>query len=455
VAFIEAAKLATGFIKQWLDYQTYIRELPGLSVGIDIDGETVFKQSFGYSDVESRTAATPDTLYRIASHSKLFTASAIMRLFSEQKLRLDDPVCQHLAWFTSSNDQNLEHVTIRQLLSHSSGMNRDGDTAHWTDDRFPSLEEIKQQTASGLSSFDVLEHWKYSNMGFTILGQVIEAVTGQTYEDAVRELVIEPMELKNTFADIESRRENDHATGYGRKLPRQDREPMAHVRAGVMNAATGFSSNVTDLIQFYRHHQLGNDSFLADRHKREMQRPQFIDGQFKWGLGFELGNSSGQDYVGHGGGYPGFITYSLLCQQHKLVVVVLSNALNPFPQEIALGLLDLLVCVADNESRLIAETDTDTDWLDSISGLYATRWGVNLFQRMGNRMVIAAPDALRPSTVMGLGVQKGTTFRWVTGPQNGPFGESHRVIEARGEVQWHRGASIAYPFSTDYQSHLE
>ena len=124
--------------------------------------------------------------------------------------------------------------------------------------------------------------------------------------------------------------------------------------------------------------------------------------------------------------------------------------MNPFPQEIALGLLDLLVCVADNESRLIAETDTDTDWLDSISGLYATRWGVNLFQRMGNRMVIAAPDALRPSTVMGLGEQKGTTFRWVTGPQNGPFGESHRVIEARGEVQWHRGASIAYPFSTDY-----
>ncbi|MFT5561721.1 MAG: CubicO group peptidase (beta-lactamase class C family) [Candidatus Azotimanducaceae bacterium] len=450
MAFKDAALLATAFIDQWLNYQTYIRELPSLSVGIDIDGQTVFKKSFGYSNVEKNQVATPETLYRIASHSKLFTASAIMRLFAAGRLRLDDPIKQHLDWFSSAADKNLEHVTIRQLLSHSSGMNRDGQTAHWADDRFPNLDEIKQQTDLGLSSFETGEHWKYSNMGFTILGQVIEAVTGQTYENAVRALVIDPMGLKNTAPDIEPGREADHATGYGRKLPRQEREPLEHVRANVMNSATGFSSNVTDLIQFYRHHQLGNEAFLSDRDKREMQRPQFIDDAYKWGLGFELGNSSGMDYVGHGGGYPGFITYSLLCQQHKLVIVVLSNALNPFPQEIAFGLMDILNVVAANESKLTEPTGIDTAWLDKISGLYTMRWGNSLFQRIGNRMVMATPDVLRPSMAMSIGEQDGRDFRWVSGMQNGVFGESHTVDEQDGKVLLRRGALTLEPFDLDY-----
>jgi CubicO group peptidase (beta-lactamase class C family) len=442
LAFKDSAKLATGLIDRWLEYQTYIRELPSLSVGIDIDGETLFKKSFGYANVESKTPATPETLYRIASHSKLFTASAIMRLFAAGKLRLDDPISQHLAWFRSENDSNLEHITIRQLLSHSSGMNRDGNTAHWIDDQFPSLDDIKQQTQSGLSSFQTVEHWKYSNMGFTILGQVIEAVTGQSYEEAVSELVVDAIGLESTAPDFEPGRKDQHATGYGRKLPGQEREPQEHVQARVMNAATGFSSNVTDLIKFYRHHQFGNESFLADRHKREMQRPQFIDGLFRWGLGFELGNSSGLEYIGHSGGYPGFITFSLLCQQEKLTIVVLCNAITPFPEEIALGLVDILKVVSEQEAKLTSEVDTDPAWLDRISGFYASRWNHDLFQRIGNRMILMVPDVLRPSTAMTLCEQDGRKFTGVSGMQGAAvFGESFEVEKSDNKVTLRRGAA--------------
>ena len=453
MAFIDTARMATGLIDRWLDYQAYYREIPGMSVGISVGDETVFSKGYGWANVADKVPATPQTLYRIAPHSKLFTASAIMRLMEAKQLRLDDTIAEHLPWFQSDSDKNLEHMTIRQLLSHSSGMNRDGQTAHWADDRFPDLDEIKAQTREGHSSFDVLEHWKYSNMAYTILGQVIESVTGEPYETAVKRLVVEPMGLKSTAPDIEADRLNDHATGYGIKLPRQEREPLAHVHANVMNSATGFSSNVEDLLTFYQHHLYGNEDFLPDRLKREMQRLQFEDGMSKWGLGFALVEFGRYKTAGHGGGYPGFITYSMLNQEHKVVVVVLTNALNQFPQEIAGGLLGLLGTLHKMEG-ILTEGDVDTARLDAISGFYSHRWGPSLYQRVGNRMMMLGGPAtafLQPGMVMLLGEQTDVdTFRWVKGPQNGPFGETSKAVEDADGITWHEGDTVLRPFAFDY-----
>ena len=440
MAFIDSARMAVDFIERWLDYQVYIREIPGLSVGINVDGETLLERGYGWADLASRTPATPTTLYRIASHSKLFTASAIMKLYEQGRLRLDDPVVQHLDWFHADNDPNLAHVTLRELLSHSAGMNRDGTTAHWLNDEFPTLEEVKSQTVNGLSSFALLEHWKYSNMGYTILGQVIESVTGQTYEDAVRELVVVPMGLTDTAPDIEPGRVADHATGYGRKRPREEREPLKHVHARVMNSATGFSSNVPDLIRFYRYHLFGDETFLPDRLKREMQRPQFLDGPVRWGLGFALGTVDGFKMAGHGGDYPGFITFSGVYQQHKLVIVLLTNAFNPYPQKLVNGIIDILNFVSINSATFSKDEQVDTAWLDEISGFYYDRWGTRLFQRVGNRMVLAAPDLLKPSMGMLVGEQSDRNhFKWVQGPKNGPFGESHEVVKDDGQIALTKG----------------
>ena len=101
MSFKESSHACIGLIDRWLDYQTYIKEIPSVTVGIDVEGETIFKKSYGYKDLEDREKATPEMLYRIASHSKLFTASAIMRLFAAGRLRLDDPVREHLDWFLS------------------------------------------------------------------------------------------------------------------------------------------------------------------------------------------------------------------------------------------------------------------------------------------------------------------------------------------------------------------
>jgi CubicO group peptidase (beta-lactamase class C family) len=446
----DAAKASIELISKWLQFQVYKRELPGLSVGVFVEDETLLVKSFGYKNVETHQKATPGTLYRIASHSKLFTASAIMKLFAEGKLRLDDRISDHLEWFHSSRDPNMAHVTIRHLLSHSSGLNRDGVTAHWDNDDFPDADRIREQVKGGLSSFEVGEHWKYSNMGFTILGMVIEAVTGSTYEAAIRDKVLGPMGLRNTRPDFDSNTLPLHATGYGRKFPGRSAYAFEHVHANAMNSATGFSSNVADLIQFYRFHLPGNEAFLPDRDKREMQRIQFQENEYTWGLGWSIEEIDGKKIIGHSGGYPGFLTRSFMEPESKIIVVVLTNSLEALPAEFARGIYQIIQYAFRNKTELSAGDKDDPALCDEIAGFYGNRWGVVLFDRLDGKLVAISPEDLDPAMLAARYTYLGKNrFIQSAGSHNGGFGE---VIEAvkdtdLGVINLKKGESVLEPFA--------
>src|SRR5690606_7646943 len=106
----------------------------------------------------------------------------------------------------------------------------------------------------------------------------------------------------------------------------RERPAIEHVPARVMNSATGFSSNVDDLLRWYQAHRFGSGELLHDRSKREMQRLQFEGPETRWGLGFSLASHGGLEFATHGGGYPGFITYSGIEQANGIAIVVLTNA---------------------------------------------------------------------------------------------------------------------------------
>jgi D-alanyl-D-alanine carboxypeptidase len=448
----ESAKASVGLIKDWLQFQVYKKELPSMSVGIFVEDETVLLESFGYKNLQTKEKATPQTLYRIASHSKVFTATVIMKLFANGELRLDDRISDHLEWFRSENDPNMAYVTIRHLLSHSSGMNRDGLTAHWDNDTFPDKDQIKQQAEDGLSSFEVAEHWKYSNMGFTILGQVIESVTGKSYEEAVEEIVLKPMGLKDTHPDFDDTTLPLHATGYGRKFPGKSVEAFDHVHARVMNSATGFSSNVEDLIQFYRYHMPGNESYLSDRDKREMQRVQFQEKAYSWGLGWSVESVGNDRFVGHAGGYPGFLTNSFMVPESKIIIIVLTNSLDALPAEIGKGIYGVLSFARANNEEPGAdkpEIEDDKQLCDEISGYYASRWAVTQFSQLNGKLVEIYPEALSPSTLASRYTYLGDNrFKQTHGGQNGGYGE---VLEAvknpeTGEINLVMGENVLKPF---------
>src|SRR5258705_8167889 len=162
----------------WMEGQIAYRGLPGIVVGVVSDQELVWRKGFGFADINAKLPMTPATTFRMASHSKMFTAIAIMQLREEGKLRLDDPVAKYLPWFKSKPAGDDDGpITIEQLLSHSSGLQREaGD--HWTSYEFPTADDLRRLYADRQAAFAPSVRWKYSNLAFSIVGMVTEQVTG-------------------------------------------------------------------------------------------------------------------------------------------------------------------------------------------------------------------------------------------------------------------------------------
>lgn len=445
-------KQALHLIDKWLDYQTYFKEIPGVSVGIFVEDEIIFRKEYGYANIKDKIKLTDQHLFRIASHSKLFSATAIMKLYHEDKLSIDDKVSKYLPWFTSDKDKNMGQVRIRHLLTHSSGMSRDGNTAHWNTYKFPVIEEIKAQVKEGISFFETSEILKYSNFGYTLLGQIIEAVAGQNYSEYIQKEILIPLEMKNTIIDVDETNLTKHATGYKRKFPKQEREIFEHVSANVMNSATGLSSTVEDLIKFYRAHIFGNESLFPDYIKREMQRIQFKSKLADWGLGFNVANLLELKIVGHGGGYPGFITQSGLIQEDKIIIVVLTNAVDGPARILLESIVRIFGHLTKKKEEFQPKQDETIQNMKDIVGFYDSDWGTSLFSQIGPRLVLIAPGADNP--VVALQIYKHDEGYKFTAPKELPFASPGQKIEfldgPDGEkvfIDSHGGKSKRYKFS--------
>src|SRR3989344_5811399 len=173
-------------LERWLDYQRYQERWPGISIGIVLKDKTIFKKGYGFANIEHKTKATDLTCYRIASISKIFTGIAIMQLIEQSKLNLSDKVVKYLPWFTSENEPKLKNISVKSLLNHTANITRDGTTLHWDNDKFPNVEELKREISKGITVILDNNKWKYSNFGYSILGSIIEKVSGMTYEEFIQ-----------------------------------------------------------------------------------------------------------------------------------------------------------------------------------------------------------------------------------------------------------------------------
>jgi CubicO group peptidase (beta-lactamase class C family) len=181
--------------------QIAYRGLPGIAVGVVSDQELVWSAGFGYANVAEKTPMTPTTKFRMASHSKMFAAIAIMQLREQGKLRLDDPVSKYLPWFTAKPAGDDDGpITIEQLLSHSSGLQREaGD--HWTSYEFPTADELRRLYADRQAAFAPSVRWKYSNLAYAIAGMVTEQVSGEKWADYVDRNIFKPLGMNSSSVD--------------------------------------------------------------------------------------------------------------------------------------------------------------------------------------------------------------------------------------------------------------
>lgn len=388
----QAAKL----IDCWLDYRVYISEIPGLAFGLVHEDGTIFKNTYGYADLAKKIAVTSQTCFRIASISKIFTAIAIMQLAEQDKLQLDDKVSKHLKWFRSRKDHNTEKITIRQLLSHSSGLTRDGYTSHWESDRFPTPKEIQKQIADGASIFKPVERFKYSNFGYAILGEIIFKVSGKTYAQYIQENILDRLQLHHTSVELTERTKKLLARGYSKKLPRGKRNIFPQTSTQALAPAAGLISNLDDLCVFLSAQLPGNMTLLTDTSKREIQRIQWVrEGKtIHYGLGYEIWKDQSKQLYGHGGGFPGYLTYVRMDAKYKVGIVLLSNAIDSNIWLLMDGAYKAIHYLL--EQLETSKQERRVPNLRKYEGTFSGRWGETTTIGLNNRLYAYSPGYFDP-----------------------------------------------------------
>lgn len=421
----------------WLDGQLEYRGLPGVVVGVVSDQELIWAQGFGYANVDEERPMAPDTRFRMASHSKLFTATAIMQLREQDRLRLDDPVEQYLPWMSfqkSAADDPL--ITIEHLLTHSSGLPREAGS-HWSDFDFPTATEVRALMSDREAAFSPEVRWKYSNLAYTLAGMVVEQVSGQSWADYLRENIFNPLGMDDSSVD---QPDPMLATGYGIRTPSAPRTVYPFIDARGMAAATGLTSTVEDMAKFvsaqFREGYRGGDRLLSTASLREMHRVRMLETTWAsgQGIGFSVRRRDGKLYVGHGGGYPGYTTNTSIHLDSKTGVIVLTNTNDSNPAQIARELMDSVgAAVAAATKPEAAEITWDSRWA-RFAGRYSSRGNARDVLVLNEKLVYINPWSAslpEPTELEPIG---NDLFRIVAPTGGGPVGEVVRFVEENGVV---------------------
>ncbi len=423
---------ALAIIDSWFNYFTFIKKVPCASLGIIKDGKLIFNKSYGYKNLETKEKASKNESYRIASISKLFTTISILQLVEKNKINLDDPVVKHLEWFNSSTDNNLKNITIRHLLFHCSGLTRENDSNHWCNDKFPTKEEIKRYISGNPTSYAPLEKWKYSNLGFSILGLIIEKVSGVNYQEYVKIEIIKKLELTFTEPDLTEESKKHLVTGYTRDFPNKERKAFNHTQTKDFAAATGFISNVEDLSKFIVAF-FNNSSLLKDLSKKEMKRIQWEkDANTKWGLGLEITKNHNAVVYGHGGNFQGYSSSLGYTPDLNLGVIVLANCIDCPATLFMNSVFSIIAEMINNYDSLSANKEVD---LSKYEGRFESRWGDMDIRKVNKKLIMYYLDTLNPfENVNILEHKEKDTFKIVQGDGYGQIGEEVQFIFNNGNI---------------------
>ena len=429
---------AARLFSAWLEGQIAYRGLPGVAVGVVQDQQLVWSKGFGFADIASKKPMTADTRFRIASNSKIFAAIAILQLREAGRLRLDDPVAKHLPWFTmkpAGPDDG--PITIEQLLSHSSGLQREaGD--HWSSFDFPSEAELKALMAGRQSAFPPQTRWKYSNLAFGIAGLIVEQVSGQRWADYVRANILKPMAMNASSIDTP---DPGLATPYAARTPDGTRRVLPFVDAKGMAAATGMTSNVNDLAKFIsawfrRAPRAGGADVLSGGSWREALRVRSVDEDWESGsgLGFDIERFRGKTYAGHGGGYPGNTTMTMAQIDDKVGVIVLTNTNDSNPGDIANQLMATVGDAVAKAAKARATPVWDPAWARFAGRYIGASDNVSQVVLLNNQLALLPAAGRNAETRVLLEPIGGGRFRLTAPTGGGPVGEIVWFEEKDGKV---------------------
>jgi CubicO group peptidase (beta-lactamase class C family) len=340
------------------------RATPGSGVGVVSGSETVYAKGFGIADVARERPVTTKTVFRIGSISKTMTAIGLLQLRERGKFDLDDPVNEYLRGYrVERSDPSAPPVTFRHMLTHTSGI---GELRKPTDLFRPMIGLGAKPNGPVPTTAEYYvknlrpavypgTKWAYSNHAFNVLGQLVEDISGEPFDQYMRKNVFDPLGMESTDYLRSERVREELAQGYN--FFRGRLKPVKYMEILVRGAGSVFSS-VEDMCR-YAAALLGGG---ANEHGRVLQpetlglmiQPHYrLDERLPaMGFAFLLDDLDGNLIAGHDGGWPGFVSSMLLCPEEDLGVVAFVNASSPAAQEISQRLLRRMLDVPEPESRL-------------------------------------------------------------------------------------------------------
>ncbi|MBL7699843.1 MAG: beta-lactamase family protein [Chitinophagaceae bacterium] len=343
-------------------------KIPGLAFGIVVGDKLVHSGGYGYSNFEQKTSVTTSSVYRIASMTKSFVGMAILRLRDEGKLKLDDPVYKYIP--EAKNIQPLTDdsppITIRNLMTHSAGFPEDNP---WGDRQLARTdEELTRFLEKGVSLSNIPGFtYEYSNLGFAMLGNIVSRVSGQHYEKYINENIFRPLGMNSTYWEYSEVPANTLTNGYRLVNGKWVKEEMLH--RGSYGAMGGLLTSIEDFSKYISLHisawpvRSGADNGIVKRSTlREMHLPEKVTGfnpvakdvlgatcpviqSYFAGLSWTK-NCTGNEYIGHNGGLPGFGTNWLFLPQYGIGIVAFSNLTYMAPSAVNKRILDTLISLA-------------------------------------------------------------------------------------------------------------
>lgn len=447
MTLLEKVRGLSPYLQTWLEYQRDLTRTTGVQVAVRVGDDLAASFALGLANEQTGEKLTTDHLFRIASHSKTFTATGIFQLVEAGKLRLDDTAGQ---WLPELSGSPAAEMTVRALLGHQAGINRDGaDSDYWQQlhdfpDRAALIELCRAEAVYAPNEF-----FKYSNMGYSLLGLIIEAASGQSYEDYMISHITEPLGLRDLGPELPAEREKELATGHGARLSGNDpRRILPSSNTQAMAAATGFYGKAEDVTQYFAAHALGRKELLSDASKRLMGRKEseVTRPTKRWyGLGFITDDIGGRKLVGHSGGFPGHITQSWLDPKTGLAVSVLTNCLGGPATEWATNIIKLIDLAQKQPEK--KQADAPNIDLDSFTGRFATEWGAFDIVTLGGRLISLSPFGDPALMSTELTVLDANTLAPEAEAGFGSVGENyHFQRNAAGQIEWVRqGGGRAWP----------
>jgi CubicO group peptidase (beta-lactamase class C family) len=324
-------------------------DVPGIAIAVVKDGKVVAAQGFGVRKLGDPTPVDGKTLFEIASNSKAFTAAMLAMLVDEGKLAWDDPVTKHLPDFQMHDAYVTHEMTVRDLLTHRSGLGLGaGDLLWWPTTNF-STDEIIEKLRYIRPATSFRSSYAYDNLLYIVAGKIIAAKTGMSWGDAVRARILKPLGMSLTTTSLAENEGNPDVSSAHSKINGK----IAAVKSmPVPNAvgAVGINTNAEDIAKWMNvllaGGKVGVDAngkelrLFSAKQLREMwtaqtpmkigepkpalaaTRPNF----FAYGLGFQLRDYQGKLVAQHGGALQGFYSKVVMVPEAKLGIAILTNA---------------------------------------------------------------------------------------------------------------------------------